>query len=62
VKAREASVRRALKQADKILEEMDAVLLKMLEYESFNDVIRLMQEIIKLHDKVSRKTKKMVLP
>jgi hypothetical protein len=57
--AREAARAAALKQADKILTEMNAVLAKMLEYESFNEAIRLLREIIEAQDRVNQATKKM---
>src|SRR5262249_22341462 len=48
--ARDRSAQLALRQADKILVEMNSVLTKMLEYESFNEAIRLLREIIEGQD------------
>ena len=56
--AREESVRQAVEQSDAIIVRMNSVLDKMEEFESFNEAIRLLREIIKLQDDVNDKTKK----
>jgi hypothetical protein len=55
--AREQSVTLAVQQADKILVEMNSVMSKMLEFEAFNEAIRMLREILIEQEKVNQETK-----
>jgi hypothetical protein len=55
--AREQAVNLAVQQADKILVEMNSVMSKMLEFEAFNEAIRMLREILIEQEKVNQETK-----
>jgi hypothetical protein len=57
--AREEARLVALRQADKIVTEMNGVLANMAEFEQFNEAIRILREIIEAQDRVNQATKKM---
>ncbi len=49
----------ALRQADRILAEMNSVLANMAEFEQFNKAIKLLRDIIEAQERVNQATKKM---
>jgi hypothetical protein len=56
--ASDQAVDLALEQADDILLELDKVLQKMLDLESFNELLNIVRSLIEDQDELTEKTKK----